>query len=63
MAQPKKMTLKKAIKVLMEAGIRDLQGAGQGYRTGPSLEEKKRLREAVLRCGKYAYGSWYELPL
>ena len=55
------MTLKKAIKIVMMAAERDVIGAGCGIRSIPSDTEVEKIRQALLRCGKYAYGPWFEI--
>lgn len=56
------MTLKDAIKILLDAARRDMVGAGCGMKSIPSPDEIERIRVAMLRAGKYAYGDWYTIP-
>jgi hypothetical protein len=59
----RQMTLNEAIRVLMRAAARDAAGAGCGIRSLPSNEERSKIAEAMLRCGRRVEGDWYTLPM
>lgn len=51
-----KMTLSKAMRILLRHAERDCAGVGRGIRGIPTDGERRELREAAARIWKQAYG-------
>jgi len=52
----KRMTVKRACMVILDAAERDLRGSGTGMRSLPSPEAAAEIREAYRIVWRFAYG-------
>lgn len=60
MPEMPEMKLKEAIRLLIEAAERDLEGGGCGVgHAVPKGEKRKQLIRAVRRAGQYVYNEWW----